>query len=46
MDDLKLFCKSGKRIDTLVRAVHGFATDIGIRFVMKKYGILTPKTGK
>ena len=46
MDDLKLFYKSGKRIGTLVRAVHVSTTDIGIGFVMKKYGILTLKTGK
>ena len=43
MDDLKLFAKSEKQIDTLVRTVHVFSTDIGMEFGMKKCGILTMK---
>ena len=46
MDDLKLFAKSEERIDTLVRTVHIFSTDIGMEFGMKKCGILTMKRGK
>ena len=46
MDDLKLFYKSEKQMDTLVRTVHVFSTDIGIEFGMKKCGILTMKRGK
>ena len=46
MDDLKLFFKSEEQIDTLVRNDHVFSTDIGIEFVMKKYGILTMKRRK
>ena len=46
MDDLKLFYKSEKQMDTLVRTVHVFSTDIGIEFRMKKCGILTMKRGK
>ena len=30
MDDLKLFAKSEEQIDTLVRTVHIFSTDIGM----------------
>ena len=46
MDDLKLFSKREKQMDTLVRTVHFFSTDIGIEFRMKKCGILTMKKGK
>lgn len=46
MDDLKVFAKSEEQIDTLVRTVHVFSTDIGMGFGMKKYGILTMKRGK
>ena len=46
MDDLKLFAKSEEQIDTLVRTVHVFSTDIGMDFGMKKCGILTMKRGK
>ena len=46
MDDLKLFAKSEEQIDTLVRTVHVFSTDIGMQFGMKKCGILTMKRGK
>ena len=46
MDDLKLFAKSEEEIDTLVRTVHVFSTDIEMEFGMKKCGILTMKRGK
>ena len=46
VDDLKLFAKSEEQIDTLVRTVHIFSTDIGMEFGMKKCGILTKKRGK
>ena len=46
MDDLKLFSKSEEQMDTLVRTVHVFNTDIGMEFVMKKRGIITIKRGK
>ena len=36
MDDLKLFAKSEEQIDTIVRTVHVFSTDIGMEFGMKK----------
>ena len=46
MDDLKLFSKSEKQMGTLVRTAHAFRTDIGMKFGMKKCGILTIKRGK
>ena len=46
IDDLKLFPKSEAKMDTLVRTVHVFSTDIGMEFGMKKCGILTMKRGK
>ncbi|XP_068723498.1 uncharacterized protein [Montipora capricornis] len=42
----ELFTKSEEEIDTLVRTVHVFSTDIGMEFGMKKCGILTMKRGK
>ena len=46
MDDLKLFSKSEEQMDTLVKTVHIFSTDIGMEFGTKKCGILTMKRGK
>ena len=46
MDDLKLFSKSEQQIDTLVRTVHVFSSDVGMKFGLKKYEILTMKRGK
>ena len=46
MDDLKLLSKSEDQIDILVRIVHVFSTDIGMKFGMKKCGILTMERGK
>ena len=44
MDDLKLFSKSEEQMDTLVRTVYVFSTDIGMEFGI--HGILTMKRGK
>ena len=46
MDDLKLYVKSEKQTNTLVRTVCVFSTDIGMEFGIKKCGILTMKRGK
>ena len=43
MNDLKLFSKSEEQMNTLVRTVHVFSTDIGMDFRMKQCGILTMK---
>ena len=45
MDDLKLFSKSEEQIETLVRTVHIFTTDIGMEFGLKKCGILVMERG-
>ena len=46
MDGLKLLFKSEEQMDTLVRTVYVFNTDIGMEFGMKKCGVLTMKRGK
>ena len=46
MDDLKLFSKSKEQMDTLVRTVYVFSTDIGMELGMKKCGILNMKIEK
>ena len=46
MDYLKLLFKSEEQMDTLVRTVHVFSTDIGTEPGMKKWGILAMKRGK
>ena len=35
MDDLKLFSKSEEQMDTLVKTVHAFSTDIGMSLEQK-----------
>ena len=46
MNDLKLFSKSDKQIDTPARTIHVFSTGIRMEFGMKKCGIITMKRGK
>ena len=46
MDDLKLFGKSYDQIDSLVKTVHTFSTDIGMEFGIKKCGMVVLKRGK
>ena len=46
MDDLKLFAKSKKQIDSLVQTVHIFSEDIGMQFGIRKCGVLIMETGK
>ena len=46
MDNLKLYAKSEEQTNTLVRTVYVFRTDIGMKFGIKKCGILTMKRGK
>ena len=46
MDDLKLYGKSRDQIDSLVRTVHPFSTDIRIEFSIKKCAVLILKRGK
>ena len=46
MDDIKLYAKSEEQTNMLVRTVYVFSTDIGMKFGIKKRGILTMKKGK
>ena len=46
MDDLKLYGKSRDQIDSLVRTVHLFSTDIRMEFGIKKCALLILKRGK
>ena len=46
MDDLVLFAKNEKDIDSLVNTAHIFSTDIGLELGLKKCGVLVLKRGK
>ena len=46
MDDLKLYGKSNDHIDSLVRTVYLFTSDVGMEFGMKKCGTIVLKRGK
>ena len=45
-DDLKLFAKSKKQIDSLVHTVHIFSENIGGQLEIKKCGVLLMDRGK
>ena len=46
MDDLKLFAKNEKEIDSLVQTVRIFSDGIGITFGLEKCAAMTMKRGK
>ena len=46
MDDLKLFAKNEKEIDSLVQTVRIFSDDIGMKFGLEKCAAMTMKRGK
>ena len=46
MDDLKLFGRSERDIESLVNTVHRFSCDIGMRFGIEKCGVIIMKRGK
>ena len=46
MDDLKLFGKNEKQVDTLVNIVRIFSNDIGMEFEISKCAVLIMKRGK
>ena len=46
MDDLKLFGKNEKQVDTLVNTVRIFSNDIGMEFGISKCAVLIMKRGK
>ena len=46
MDDLKLYAKDEKQLDSLVNTVKIFSLDIGMEFGIDKCGILVMKRGR
>ena len=46
MDDLKLYGKSEKQVDTLLNTVRIFSQDIGLQFGINKCAVLVLKRGK
>ena len=46
MDDIKLFAKNEKELETLIQAVRIYSQDIGMEFGIEKCAMLVMKTGK
>ena len=46
MDDIKLFAKKEKELETLIYVVRIYTQDIGMEFGVEKYAMLVMKSGK
>ena len=46
MDDIKLFAKNEKELETLIHAVRIYSQDIGMEFGLEKCAMLVMKSGK
>ena len=46
MDDLKLYSRSEKGLDSLVQTVRVFSEDLGMEFGIEKYAMLVMEKGK
>ena len=46
MDDVKLFAKNKKELETLINAVRIYNQDLGMEFGMEKCAMLGMKSGK
>ena len=46
MDDIKLFAKNEKEMETLIHAVRIYSQDIGMEFGIEKFAMLVIKSGK
>ena len=46
MDDIKLFAKNEKELETLIHAVRIYSPDIGMEFCIEKCAMLLMKSGK
>ena len=46
MDDIKLFAKNEKELETLIHAVRIYSPDEGIEFGIEKCAMLVMKSGK
>ena len=46
MDDIKLFAKNDKELETLIRTVRIYSQEIGMEFDIEKFAIVVMKSGK
>ena len=46
MDDIKLFAKNEKELETLIHTVRIYSQDIGMEFSIEKCALLVMKSGK
>ena len=46
MDDIKLFTKKEKELETLIQTVRIYSHDIGMEFGIEKYDMFVMKSGK
>ena len=46
MDDIKLFVKNEKELETLIHALRIYSQDIGMEFGIEKCAMLVMKSGK
>ena len=46
MDDIKLFAKNEKELETLINAIRIYSQDIGMEFGIEKCAMLVMKYGK
>ena len=46
MDDIKLFAKNERQLETLIHAVRIYSQDIGMEFGIEKCAMLVMKSGK
>ena len=46
MDDIRLFAKNEKELETLIHVVRIFSQNIGVEFVIENYAMLVMKSGK
>ena len=46
MDDIKLFAKNEKELETLIHAIRIYSQDIGMEFGIEKCALLVMKSGK
>ena len=46
MDDIKLFAKNKKELETQIHTVRIYSQDIGMEFGIEKYALLVMKSGK
>ena len=46
IDDLKLYAKSEKELDSLIQTVRAFSKDVGMQFGIEKCSTLVMKRGK